>query len=113
MMSAQTAARIWTPGRNATAKSRAGGKQDILTSFWKSRMGMGRLHSSGASAATKKEGKRGMHRAKIILWRYGIGRFLIRRFWTVGDMEALSREGIRPILHNGKVAGWEVQRGKA
>lgn len=54
-----------------------------------------------------------MHRAKKILWRYGIGRFLKRRFWTVGDMEALSREGIRPILHNGKVAGWEVQRGKA
>lgn len=79
------------------------------------------MHSGGAwaaegapewdGAAKKKEGKRHMRRAQVILWCFCIRGILKRRFWTVWDMETLSREGIRPILHGGKVAGWEVQRG--
>ena len=52
-----------------------------------------------------------MSKINRILWFVYIGMFVKKRFRTVEDMENLSGKGIRPILHNGRIDGWEVQRG--
>ncbi len=53
-----------------------------------------------------------MQKVKIILWNLYLCALMKNRCKTVEDLENLSHKGIRPILHNGQVAGWEVQSGK-
>lgn len=50
-----------------------------------------------------------MQKVRRILWSFYIGVFVKWRFQTVEDMEYLSGKGIRPVLHNGRISGWEVQ----
>lgn len=52
-----------------------------------------------------------MQKSKGILWNLYMRLFMKKRFQTVEDMEYLSQKGIRPVLHNGQVSGWEVRRG--
>ena len=33
---------------------------------------------------------------------------VLNRLSAIEDMNHLSEKGIRPVLHNGKVSGWEV-----
>lgn len=54
-----------------------------------------------------------MREIKIILLNLYLRALVKNRCKTVEDLENLSHKGIRPILHNGQVSGWEVQSGRS
>lgn len=73
-------------------------------------MRMGRAVWRVSKTVLRKE-NRELRKAKIILLKLYCA-LMKNRCKTVEDLENLSRKGIRPILHNGQVAGWEVQSGR-